>query len=553
MEYSKLAEIMGFYTKNDPSKPDTKKTRSYWWNLKKKLSLDNLSASAAAPEKDEAKARSPATPRGKKGTDDPKTPQAKKTPAKKEDKSNGSMEGDATIDSKMKRPTKRNEDASTDAEEGKVTSHETIENEKSGSINSADAEVKGEPELGDKAAQAVATAAVALADIPDGADDDLKNDADAKDPPANIPVTPGTATSVADDMSAGSMSPTPPTKRIPTANTRKSSSTPMAQKSTGMRADATAATIHAPETPKASAPKATPAKRKNKSDHDATATEKDPDGLDIEAQPSSKKQKSLGGGAVDKRGGESDVSEPDGDDADSPKPTPTKTRRKPSAAQVAKKAEREREKAAKKAEKEKEKADKKAEKLREKAEKQAAKKARKSGAADGGGGGGGANGPEHIGESPKPKTPRKPTSAQQAKQAEKAKTGGETDSSISLAAQKEIDEKTKDVFGGARIDKAASATTIITNTATAPANENNSPGEGAEKGTNEAAATKPNGFTPINGSSAHHHDKSEHPTPSKSPAEETPAADVDDAQDDRAEENNLAIRKETTINVEIGN
>jgi hypothetical protein len=82
VDYSKLAENMEWFMKDDATKPNVKKANNAWLVTRKKLFPDGFPASAAL-QGGAAKAKTPATPRKKKDADTPKTPRAKKTPAKK--------------------------------------------------------------------------------------------------------------------------------------------------------------------------------------------------------------------------------------------------------------------------------------------------------------------------------------------------------------------------------------------------------------------------------------------------------------------------------------
>lgn len=439
VDYSKLAENMEWFTKDDASKPNVKKANNAWLVTRKKLFPDGMPA-GAAPEGGAAKAKAPATPRTKKEPNAPTTPRGKKAAAKKGEEE---VEDDEEEAGTERAPSTNGVHGNTCAiGSAKATDSETDE--------TSEANLK----KGDNVAASEKEPSVADGNIP-------TRDSNAGKPTEHNPSTPITKTSVAGEMSSGSMSPTAASAKTNAAPaTPKAKATPKTQKTPNTGSTVSAAKIPLPDTPATAMPKTIPKKRKTKAEKEAEATAADGEGgakSDADDKPPTKKRKSIDGKAVAQTNGDEEAVDGDSDDGESAKPTPVKTPRKPSAAQLAKREEKERGKAAKKAEKEKEKADKKAEKEREKAERQAAKKAAKAPAnAD-------ANGKE----SPKPKTPRKPSAAQQAKkvekEAEKASqeaednaTGDAETTSLALAAQEEINKKANDVFNGARIDKPAS-------------------------------------------------------------------------------------------------
>ncbi len=438
---------MEWFAKDDTDKPNVKKANNAWLVTRKRLFPDGFPASAA-PEGGAAKVKAPATPRKKKDADAPKTPRAKKSLAKKSEEKGGSGGEESA------------------AEPSTTISGVPDENATAAPVKKPDAETDDIDEARVKEADETATTKKEDADA-DG-DTPMTNSTTEK-PIENAPITPVTGGSVADDMSAGSMSPTPATKTKskPAPTTPKPKAAPKVQKTpdTGNAANAPDAPL--PETPITPASKASPKKRKTKAEKEAeagAAAVNSEGGVDdgAEDKPPTKKRKSVSGKAVVESEGE-EAADTDSDGGNSStKPTPVKTPRKPSAAVLAKRAEKEKEKAEKKAEKErekaekeKEKADKKAEKEREKAEKKGSAKKPATKAAptttsttDG------------EGEPSKPKTPRKPTAISQAKKAEAEKAQKEADdreeaARIAMAAQEEIDKKANDVFNGARIDKPA--------------------------------------------------------------------------------------------------
>jgi hypothetical protein len=457
---------MAWFVKDDATKPNVKKANNAWLSTRKKLFPDGLPA-PPAPSGGAAKGKAPATPRKKQDQETSKTPHTKKTPAKQ-------GKGKAEDDQEGANEAATGPNSVTEAAAANGGARNTdIETEETG-----EADVKEADQL---------AANQKVADV-DG--DTPVKDSTAEKPGKDNPTTPATGTSIADDMSAGSMSPTPAsttTKAGPITPKPKAAS-----KNNKTTVNGSAASVPLPSTPATPTPKATPKKRKTKAEKDAEAAQAiTSDGAedDADGKPPAKKRKSVDGKAVVKNEGDEDVADVDSDASESTKPTPVKTPRKPSAAQLAKREEKEKEKAAKKAEKEqdkaakkaekerekerekaekkaekerekeREKAEKKAEKERVKAAKQAEKKAAKGAATDSDG----------KGESSEPRTPRKLTTANPAKKAEKEeaekaekevedKTAANAKTArAALAQQEEINKQANDVFSGARIDKPASS------------------------------------------------------------------------------------------------
>jgi hypothetical protein len=515
VDYSKLAENMEWFTKDDATKPNVKKANNAWLVTRKKLFPDGMPAAAAPEGGAAAKAKAPATPRTVKEPNAPKTPRGKKAAAKKGEEE---VEDDEEEAGTERAPSINGVHRNTGAiGSAKATDSETDE--------TSDANLK----KGDNFAVSEKNSSVADGNIP-------TRDSNAGKPTEHNPSTPIAKTSVAGEMSSGSMSPTAPSAKTNAAPaTPKAKDTPKTQKNPNTGSTVSAAKAPLPDTPATTVPKATPKKRKTKAEKEAEATTADEEGgakSDADGKPPAKKRKSIDGKAVAQTDGDEEAANGDSDDGESAKPTPVKTPRKPSAAQLAKREEKEREKAAKKAEKEKEKAEKKAEKEREKAEKKVAKKAARAPAnAD-------ANGKK---ESPKPKMPRKPSAAQQAKkgekeEAEKASQGAEDratadaeTTSLALVAQEEINKKTNDVFNGARIDKPASV-----------AAEENAE---TEVTTGDDDASKASGFIAINSNAGH---------AGSTAASETVKSTVEASEED-GETMAVVQEKVTAVGIEAGN
>ena len=322
VDYSKLAQNMDWFTKDDATKPNVRKANNAWLVTRKKLFPDGIPA-GAAPEGGAAKTKTPATPRKKRDTDAPKVSNIKKSPAKKS--------GDET-----------NED---EAATGHVTSTNGVPEETAatGPAKETDSGVEETGEADVKGADKLAADQQKVSDA--DADTPMK-DSSVRKPTEIAPITPTTVDSVANDMSAGSMSPTPASAKAKTApTTPKSKDAPKAQKTTTSGVAAKVAEVPLPATPVTPASKATPKKRKTKAEKEAeaaaAASSEGGDEDDVDGKPPTKKRKSIDG----KKNEGDDKAGDAGNDGgqSSAKPTPVKTPRKPSAAQIAKKEAREKE------------------------------------------------------------------------------------------------------------------------------------------------------------------------------------------------------------------
>lgn len=434
---------MEWFLNGDETKPNTKKANNAWCATRKKLFPGGIPTGAAS-EGGAAKIKTPATPRKKKDTDAPQTPSAKKTPAKKnltkaeeEDKVEDVADGDDETP------------ASGPAKTAKKDTKETVDvavkkSDKAAASNKQGSDVDGETPMKESNG-------------------------------AELAVTTPTTTSVADDMSTGSMSPTPSSpKTKASANTPKAKVAAKGPKASTTEAATTAAKVPLPTTPSTPLPKAAPQKRKSEVVKEAEGgAANGEDGIDGDHHdtPPAKKRKSVDGEAkVESESGD-EAKDTDSNDGESAKSTPTKTPRKPSANQLAKREEKAKERATKKAEKEQEKADKKAEKEREKekakadkiaekerekAEKKAEKEKEKAEKQAAKKGGKTATTTDANAETSKPKTPRKPTAAQQAKKEEPEKANKTAEAvRVAQAAQDVVDKETEKIFKGARTDKPA--------------------------------------------------------------------------------------------------
>jgi hypothetical protein len=533
---------MEWFTKDDATKPNVKKANNAWLVTRKKLFTDGVPAAAPA-DGGAAKVKAPATPRKKKDLDAPKNPQAKKTPAKKGEGKGEEDEEAASAPSPSTNGVVDKTAATAAAQTPDVETKETGEAD----VNESDEVV------------------AAQRDVADADGDTTMVDPGSGKTTENVPTTPVNGASIADDMSAGSMSPSPASAKSKQAATPKLKATPKAHKTPNAETPASAAKVLLPDTPATPAPKTTPRKRKTKAEKDAEAAAAnggDAVGGDEDGKPPAKKRKSIDGKSIVK-GEEADDAEAEaaGSDKSAKPTTPAKTPRKRSAAQIAKKEEREREKAAKKAEKEREKAEKeqekankKAEKEREKAEKQAAKKSTKSPAKPAAAKATAADA-EGTTDSSKPKTHRKPASTTPAAQAKKAaaskeeadKTAREAKDKVeaarlALAAQEEINKKANDVFNGARIDKPASVAATEEDDDAADTDD-----EGEVAGTNGdgEAAQGDGGFIAINGTGSGR-------AGSAVAASETVAANVETVEEgDEDDGETIAVAEEKKIEVAI--
>jgi hypothetical protein len=379
VDYTKLAENMEWYLKDDETKPNTKKANNAWLNTRKKLFPDGLPAGSSTDAGTPAKAKVPATPRKKKDADLPNTPAPKipapKTPAPKTP---------VTKTLASKRTKKSEVKAESDAEEASAEpatnlvpndTTATGPSKRAASVNEGTGEVDVKETEGNAAteeAQADADGDSPMNDSPADATVTIAGEA---------PTTPVASKSVADDMSAGSMSPTSvlaKAKPVPTTPKPKDTKTPTIGSKAKAANSSVPATPVTPVTPVTPTAKATPRKRKTKAEKEAeaaaAANSEVGDDNEVEDEPPAKKRKSIDGTAKAATTADDDDEDAVDDDADgeqsSAKPTPSKKPRKPSAAALAKKAEKEKQKA----DKEKEKAEKLAAKEKETAEKLAKKK-----------------------------------------------------------------------------------------------------------------------------------------------------------------------------------
>ncbi len=238
----KLAENMEWYMKDDATKPNSRKANNAWLGTRKKLFPDGFSAITAS-EGGASKAKVPATPRKKQDQEAPKTPRTKKTPA-----SQGKAKAEDNAEGADEAATDPNAVTEETAGSGSVKNMD-VETEEMGEDDTK------EPDLNAATGEKVADAD---GDAPVGS-------LTAGKPVKDDPTTPDTGASIADDMSAGSMSPTPASIKTKAGPVTPKPKTPAKNvKMSGSSSTAKAANVPVPVTPTTPTAKVTPKKRKTK-------------------------------------------------------------------------------------------------------------------------------------------------------------------------------------------------------------------------------------------------------------------------------------------------